>query len=118
MLTPADEKINQQTPEYAEIMLFLRRYLLAHSKNIQETFKYLTLFYEYKGKPLCYTHFKDDYVYLGFYSRNRLKHRKLLSEGRKVVSVFKCYINKDVDVRSLNVILKDACRLIDAKAKS
>jgi len=115
MLTPGDEKIRQQKPEYAEIMLFLRQHLLSYNKNIKETFKYFTLFYEYKGKPLCYTHYKDNYVYLGFFTRFGLKHPKLLSEGRKVVKVFKCFVNKDVDVRSLNAILKLACHSIEKK---
>lgn len=118
MLHPCDEKIRQQKPEYAEIMLFLRRHLLDYDKNIQETFKYFTLYYEYKGKGLCYIHLKDDYVYLGFFGRQELKHPKLLSEGRKIVKVFKCFVTKNVDVRALNAILHMACRNAGARLKS
>jgi len=117
MLHPCDEKIRQQKPEYAEIMLFLRRHLLSYSKHIQETFKYFTLYYEYKGKGLCYIHLKDDYVYLGFFGRQELKHPQLLSEGRKIVKVFKCFVNKNVDVRALNAILKMACHNADKRLK-
>lgn len=115
MLTPGDEKINQQKPEYAEIMLFLRRHLLSYNKNICETFKYMTLYYEYRGKGICYMHLKDDYVYLGFTGGGKLKHLKLVAEGRKFIKVFKCFINKNIDLKSLNAILKNACEVVDKK---
>ena len=92
MLTPGDDKIAKQAPEYAEIMLFLRKHLISHNKNVTETFKYMTIFYEYKGKGMCYMHQKDDYVYLGFTSEGLKPHPKLVSEGRKVIKVFKCFI--------------------------
>ena len=118
VLTPCDEKISAQPPEYAEIMLFLRRHILDYNPHIAETFKYMTLYYEYKGKGICFMHLKDDYVYLGFYSRGKLKHPKLHAEGRKVIKLFKCFINKNVDVRSLNSILKEACKIAEQKVKS
>ena|SRR6185369_17139767 len=115
MLTPGDDKINKQAPEYAEIMLFLRKHLLSYNENVVETFKYMTIFYEYKGKGICYMHLKDDHVYLGF--SGDIKHPKLHREGRKSIQVFKCFINKNIDIRSLNAILKMACALIDKKKK-
>jgi hypothetical protein len=116
MLTPGDEKINRQKPEYAEIMLFLRRHLLSYNKNISESFKYMTISYDYKGKMICFLHLKDDYVYLCFANAKKLKaHPKLLAEGRKTYKAFKCYVNKNIDVRSLNAILKNACEIIDRK---
>lgn len=116
MLTPCDEKINRQDPEYAEIMLFLRKHVLDFDKYITESFKFMTLYYEYKGKGLCYMHLKDDYVYLGFTCAT-LRHPKLVAEGRKVVKIFKCYVNRDIDLKALNVILKEACAVIDKKIK-
>ena len=116
MLTPGNDKIAKQPPEYGEIMLFLRKHLLGYDKNIVETFKYMTIFYEYRGKGICYLHQKDNYVYLGF--TGKIKHPKLAAEGRKTIKVFKCFINKNIDVKSLNAILKDACALIDKKLKS
>ncbi len=115
MLTPGDEKINKQRPEYAEIMLFLRGHLLSYNKNIAETFKYMTLYYEYKGKGICYMHLKDDYVYLGFTGGSKIKHPKLAKEGRKYIKVFKCFIDKNIDRKSLNEILKLTCGIIDGK---
>lgn len=115
MLTPGDEKINKQKPEYAEIMLFLRKHLLSYNKNISEVFKYMTICYEYKGKGICFMHQKDDYVYLCFSNGKTLKHPKLLAEGRKMFKAFKCYIHKDIDVKALNAILKMACDIIDEK---
>lgn len=116
MLSPCDQKIKEQTPEFAEIMVFLRKHLLGYSEHILETFKYLTLYYEYKGKGLCYMHLKNDHVYLGFTGGKQLKHAQLVSEGRKYVKIFKCYINQDIDLKALNEILRSACALID-KAK-
>ena len=116
MLTPTDEKINKQKPEYAEIMLFLRKHLLSYNKHMTESFKYMTICYDYKGKMVCFLHVKDDYVYLCFKTRNKLKaHPKLVSEGRKAYKAFKCFINRNIDVKSLNTILKSACELIDKK---
>lgn len=117
MLTPGDEKISKQKPEYSAIMLFLRQHLLAYDKNISEAFKYMTLYYAYKGRGICYMHLKDDYVYLGFTGRG-LKHPKLVSEGRKVIKIFKCYVNGDIDIKSLNTILARACALIDKRKRS
>ncbi len=118
MLTPGNDKIAKQAPEYAEIMLYLRKHLTSFNKNITEIFKYMTIFYEYKGKGICYMHLKDDYVYLGFTGAGLKSHPKLVSEGRKVIKVFKCFINKDIDLKSLNTILKNACEVIDKKIKT
>lgn len=118
MLTPGDQKINAQKPEYAEIMLFLRQHLLSSNKNMTETFKYMTLYYEYKGKGMCYMHLKDDYVYLGFNGGGQLKHPKLQKEGRKYIKVFKCFVGKDIDIRSLNQVLKLSRAIIDKDRKA
>ena len=115
MLTPADEKINKQAPEYAEIMLFLRKHLLSYNSHITESFKYMTICYDYKGKMVCFLHVKDNYVYLCFKTNNKLKHPKLFAEGRKAYKVFKCFIHKNIDVKSLNAILKNACEITDKK---
>ncbi|HXB39537.1 MAG TPA: hypothetical protein VNZ49_03285 [Bacteroidia bacterium] len=116
MLTPGDEKINRQKPEYAEIMLFLRRHLLSYDKNIIESFKYMTISYDYKDKMICFLHLKNDYVYLCFANTKKLKaHPKLLAEGRKKYKSFKCFIHKNIDVKSLDIILKNACEIIDNK---
>lgn len=117
-LTPGNDKIAKQPPEYAEIMLFLRKHLTSFDKNIMETFKYMTLYYEYKGKGICYMHLKDDYVYLGFTGGNKLKHPKLVSEGRKYIKIFKCFINENIDVKSLDIVLKNACKVIDKNLKT
>lgn len=116
MLTPADEKINKQLPEYAEIMLFLRKHILSYNQQMTESFKYMTICYDYKGKLICFLHAKDDYVYLCFKAGKQLRgHPKLLAEGRKTYKAFKCFINKDIDVKSLDAILNNACEIIDKK---
>jgi hypothetical protein len=61
-------------------------------------------------------HLKDNYVYLGFPGKE-LKHPKLVSEGRKTIKVFKCFVNKDIDLRSLDQILEKACLVIDKKIR-
>jgi hypothetical protein len=118
MLTPGDDKINNQKPEYAEIMLFLRSHILAYDRNMFEAFKYMTIYYEYKGKGICFMHVKDDYVYLCFNNGPKLKHAKLAAEGRKAFKAFKCFVNKNIDVKSLDQVLKMACAVIDKNLKS
>lgn len=116
MLTPADEKISKQKPECAEIMLFLRKHVLSYNKYMSESFKYMTICYDYKGKMICFLHTKDDYVYLCFKTRNKFKHPKLAAEGRKAYKAFKCFIDKNIDIKSLNTILKNSCEVLDKKS--
>lgn len=42
-----------------------------------------------------------------------MKHPKLLSEGRKQIKVFYIDADKDIDIKSLNAMMKEAKALYD-----
>ena len=50
-------------------------------------------------------------IYLGFVLGHKMKHKKLVSEGRKQIKVFYVDPEKDIDVKSLKAILNEACKL-------
>jgi len=98
-------------------LLFIRQFVLEHSPEISENWKFNTPFYNYKGKWMCYLSYnqKTKVIYIGFVHGFRMSHKKLLSEGRTQVKVFYVDPNKDVDIKSLKTILKQA--LVKSKVK-
>jgi hypothetical protein len=89
-------------------LLFLRKYLLGFSPYMAEHWKYSTPFFYYKNKWLCYFSInkKTKQAYIGFVNGHKIKHAKLLSEGRKQIKVFYIDAEKDIDIKSLHAILK------------
>lgn len=100
-------------------LLFVRQFILKHSIEISEHWKYNTPFYYYKGKWMCYIsyHKKTKVIYIGFVQGHLIKHKKLASEGRKIVKVFYLNAEKDIDIASLNSILTLVTKHIDGLAK-
>lgn len=94
-------------------LLYVRSFMLSYSKHISEAWKFNTPFYYYKGKWLCYvsTNKKNKSIYIGFIKGHLMQHTKLVSEGRKQIKVFHLDANKDIDVKSLNAIMKKALKL-------
>ncbi len=94
-------------------LLFLRQYILDYSKDITDAWKFNTPFFYYKKKWLCYLSYnkKNHVIYIGFVYGYKLKHPKLVSEGRKQIKVFYVDPTKDVDIKSFNRILKMATSL-------
>ncbi len=56
---------------------------------------------------------KNKKIYLAFVQGYRMKHPKLLSEGRKQIKVFYIDADKDIDIKSLNAMMKEAKALYD-----
>lgn len=98
-------------------LLFIRQFILKHDPGISEQWKFNTPFYYYKGKWMSYISFhkKTKVIYIGFVHGYKLKHKKLLSEGRKQVKVFYLDPNKDLDIRSLRSIFAQAIKHIQMK---
>ena len=95
-------------------LLFLRQFILNHSKNITEHFKFRTPFFYFNGKMFCYFSIekKTSRIYIGFVKGHAIKHKALIAGNRTQIKVY--YIEKDKDVRinELKAILKEAEKLM------
>lgn len=115
MLNALDDYfLNLPEPEQS-CLLFLRQFILEFNKGISEHWHYHTPFYYYKGKWMCYISYqrKKRILYLGFVHGNKLRHKKLLSEGRKQIKVYYLDPAKDLDIKTLKAIFKEAIYCID-----
>lgn len=112
MLSQLDNYYFSKPEPEQSCLLFLRSFLLEYSPQIEEHWKYTTAFFTYKKKLFCYFSIskKTNKLYIGFVDGNKIKHKKLVEEGRKQIRVFYIDANKDVDVKSLNEILKTAVK--------
>jgi len=64
---------------------------------------------------MCYISYqkKQKTIYLGFVHGHHLKHKKLLSEGRKQIKVYYLNPDKDLDIRTIMALFKEATKYID-----
>ncbi len=113
MLNQLDNYYLSKPEPQQSCLLFLRKFLLDHSPQMEETWKYTTAFFTYKKKMFCYFSIskKTNKLYIGFVDGNKIKHKKLAQEGRKQIRVFYIDPDKDVDVKSLKEILCLAVKL-------
>jgi hypothetical protein len=97
-------------------LLFVRQFILGFNSDISEHWHYNTPFYYYKEKWMCYISYqkKQRTIYLGFVHGYKLKHKKLLSEGRKQIKVYYLDPAKDLDIKTLRAIFKEALHYVDS----
>ena len=108
MLNALDNYYLTLTEPEQSSLLFLRKYLLELSPHMAEHWKFNTPFFYYKNKWFCYFSIskKTKQIYIGFVKGHKIKHPKLVSEGRKQIKVFYIDAEKDIDIKSLNAILR------------
>lgn len=89
MLNPLENYFLQQEEPLQSCMLYLRDWL--KQQNLEESFKFSTAFYTFKGKMFCYMSVrkKDKQFYLGFVQGYKMKHPSLKKKG---VNKLKCII--------------------------
>ena len=102
----------QPEPEQS-CLLFLRKTILQHSEHITEAWHFNTPFYYFKKRWLCFISYdkKTKIIYVSVVNGNKIKHRKLVSEGRKKMKIFYVDASQDIEIKSLNEILQKACAL-------
>ena len=112
MLNHLDNYFFSQPEPYQSCMLFLRGFILKSDKNISEHFKFNIPFYHYKNKWFCYISVnKKKQLYIGIVHGNKVKHAKLVAEGRKQIKYFYINPSQDVDIKSLKQVMQQTLKL-------
>jgi hypothetical protein len=98
---------------YQSCLLFLRNFILESSGNISESWKFHTPFYYYRKKWIAFIsyHPKTKIIYIAFVDGAKIFHPSLISEGRKKMKIIYIDPEKDIDVKALKVIIKEAISL-------
>jgi hypothetical protein len=103
----------QQQEPLKGCLLALREIVLAHNSNITTALKYSMPFFLYKGKMFCYlwVRKKDNQPYIGFVEGKHLNHASLLQEKRSRMKIMLFDATKDLPIRKINSVLKEAIAL-------
>jgi hypothetical protein len=113
MLRPVDSYFLQNEEPIKSCMQFLREFILKQDKGITESWQYGMPFYYYKGKRFCYlwVHKKLRQPYLGIVEGKRVQHPELIMEKRAKMKILLIDPAKDIPVKKLKDILKQALAL-------
>ena len=113
MQESVDHYFNSLEEPERSCLLYLRKLLLDFSDKITEQRKFNTPFYYYTKKWLCFISYnpKIKEIYISFVNGYKINHPDLLSEGRKKMKIYRINASEDIDVESLNTILKLAADL-------
>jgi len=105
--------LNLQEPDRS-VFIALRQLILSLDSNLTPEWKYKLPFFYFKGKMFCYlwVHKKFKQPYIGIMDGNQLDYPELLLEDRKKVKILLVDPSKDIDVKKIKVILKDAIKLL------
>lgn len=105
--------LNLQEPDRS-VFIALRQLILSLDSNLTPEWKYKLPFFYFKGKMFCYlwVHKKFKQPYIGIMDGNQLDYPELLQEDRKRVKILLVDPSKDIDVKKIKVILKDAIKLL------
>lgn len=111
MLNPLENYFLQQEEPLQSCMLYLRDWL--QKQNLEESYKFSTAFYSYKGKMFCYMSVrkKDKQFYLGFVQGYKMKHPSLKKEGRKQIKVYYLNPEEDLPIKTIKEIVTEAKKL-------
>jgi len=113
MLRPIDEYFLKKDEPVKSCLQFLREHILKQDKNIIEAWKYGMPFYYYKEKMFCYlwVHKKYGQPYLGIVRGNKINHPDLLAEKRSRMKILLIDADKNIPIKKINAILKEALAL-------
>jgi len=112
MSTVQDFFEKQEEPNRS-VFLFLKKFIVDSSENIELFYKWKLPFFYFKGKPFCYLwkNKKTNEPYVSFAKGPYLKHTALIKGDRKVFKILPINPNKDIDIRLLQEILDEAIKL-------
>ena len=114
MLNHIDDYFDRMPEPDKSCLLYLRQFILEMDSGISERWHYNTPFYHYGGKWMLYIPYnaKTRDLYLGFVHGYKLKHPALKSEGRKQIRIYRIDATKDIKIKELKTILKEAMQYI------
>jgi hypothetical protein len=94
-------------------LLALREIIPTYHMNISEAWKYRMPFYCYHDKMFCYlwVHKKYKQPYLGFVEGKKIDHPELLIEKRSRMKILLLDPGKDIPMKTIDLIMKQALRL-------
>jgi hypothetical protein len=94
-------------------LLALRDLILSTDQNVSAAWRYGMPFFYYKKKMFCYlwVHKKFKKPYLGMVEGKQLHHANLISENRSRMKIMLFEPGKDLPVRTIKKILRDAIKL-------
>lgn len=113
MLSPIDNYFLQQEEPTKSCLQFLRQYIRQLDKQVTEKWQYGMPFFYYKDKRVCYLwiHKKSGQPYLGIVEGKRVNHPDLLQEKRTRMKILLINPGKNIPLKKINSILKEALSL-------
>ena len=110
MLHPQNEFYLRQPEPLKSCFQALHTLILSLDKNLQPAWKYNMPFFCYNGKMFCYLwiHKKNSLPYIGIVEGKRLDHPELLMEKRSRMKILMIDPEKDLPVKTIKHILKQA----------
>ena len=113
MLRDIDHFYLQKEEPVKSCLIALREIILKQDRDIAIAWKYGMPFFCYKGKMFCYlwVHKTIKQPYIGFVEGKYLNHPKLLIEKRARMKIFLCDPQKDLPIKVIQTILKQALDL-------
>jgi hypothetical protein len=113
MVNNLDNFYLQKEEPLKSCLLALREIILAQDKDITAAWKYGMPFFCYKGKMFCYlwVHKTLHQPYLGIVEGKHIHHPKLLQEKRSRMKTMLFDANKDLPIKTIKAILKQAIDL-------
>ena len=113
MLSDIDNFYLKKEEPAKSCLIALKEIILKQDKEIKASWKYGMPFFCYKGKMFCYlwVHKTSKQPYLGLVEGKHFNHPKLLAEKRSRMKIFLVDPEKDLPVRTIKSILKQALSL-------
>ena len=113
MLRPIDNFFLQKEEPAKSCLQFLRMHILGLNGHITESWKYGMPFYYFKGQRFCYLwmHKKFRQPYLGIVEGHKVNHPELVTEKRAKMKILLIDASKNLPLKTINSILKDALAL-------
>lgn len=105
--------LGQEDPQKSYLQA-LRVLILKFHPGVSEGWKYSMPFYFYNKKRFCYLwiHKKYQQPYIGIVEGKKIHHKKLIAEKRSRMKIMLFDPEKDIPVKDIKIILRQAIELI------